>query len=289
MIYNSEEGGATLCVKAENITNITQIPPKKNITYVTEIDTSCPDFSILNKTDNKCNLLDVLHNKKHMLLFNLKELHKGFSRICNESSEICYKNFIGPINDHKNHDLFFISFNEREKINVQDFSYILDTSSPIKESGYLFGLFNNRNTKNIDDTDNIIKIDNIKILKNLGTKLDKVLLIPGIPYTHNISYGIMLNYKNGDICLDDPSKNYTSYLFISCAKFGYYTSPKYLGKVNNNCTYIFEWENRYGCPVCLRKNTTEYPVNYFLNCFKLRWPVSMECRKSDMKKIIIVL
>ena len=122
-----------------------------------------------------------------------------FNNLCNNHLEICYKSFLGPIKKGVDSSLFFMSPFISEIINITDFSYISDNNSP---NGYIFALFSK---DVINKNSQIFKVENTKVIKNLGKKIAYIKMFP---YTNDsiISRdGFVIKYNDGDICLKNPS------------------------------------------------------------------------------------
>jgi hypothetical protein len=119
----------------------------------------------------------------------------------------------------------------------------------------------------------------------LGSKIEKIVLIPGEPFLHSVNPGIVIKYSTGDICIDNPNLRYSTYIFLTCDKSGIYYPPKFIGKINNNCTFFFEWETRNGCPSCLKKNLNPVQVKLNMIIYNFRTLASTTQKKSDMKRI----
>lgn len=256
ILYGSNEGGAVQCVQnPQNPQPSTSI----QIPVVTE-EVKCTDFTYLNPKTNKCEVLDVLQNSKYGLRFITAGLKNSNELLCDSNSnEICYNNhkFIGPIHDIVKNDIFFMSFDKSDKISVDDFSYVRNKS--FNEFGYIFGLFEHHNKTHLQR--DLILNENFKIIKNLGSKISKIILSSGSPAIENTYPGFLIKYSDGDQCLSNPEISYTSYIFVICNKNANYNTPKLISKLNNNCTFIFEWENKFGCPSCLKENIESVKVN----------------------------
>lgn len=177
----------------------------------------------------------------------------------------CKNKFIGPIinqnemvehniDDNEDNDIFYLSLNNKDKLVVKDFTYAIENG--ICSSGHIFALFEFKNCTDpeLHNSNDYQFTSHTKILKNIGSQIDKIILIPGAPYFNNLNPGLAIKYSNGDVCMSNPNLRYSSYIFITCDKSGIYYPPKYIGKLDNNCTYVFEWESLNGCPSCLRKN-----------------------------------
>jgi hypothetical protein len=261
----------------DSMGNITQISENKNNdSSINSIEkneinsneisniTSCPLFTFIDN-ENSCELSDIITYTNSSLKFLLSGL-KNKNTLCETdmySPEICegLNKFIGPIHNNKiSEDIFFISIFEVSKINLTDFSYIFD--SALFKEGFIYGLKTIKNKQNLlmenkinfNKSSQFSLVENIKILKNLGSKINQVIINPGRPYLERSEPGIIINYSNGDICDEDTAKRYHSYLFITCDKSNNFHDlhPKLI--YQSNCINIFEWETRYGCPLCLEKD-----------------------------------
>ena len=75
----------------------------------------CPDFTDVNSRSSGCHILDIAHNKAFRMRYFLKGLKRKTAENCEDNNELCYNKFIGPVRDHKNNDIFYISFSEKGK------------------------------------------------------------------------------------------------------------------------------------------------------------------------------
>ena len=163
---------------------------------------------------------------------------------CRYFNNQCNEEFIGPIKDINTNAIFYFSMSIKDmsKLNDYNFYYNWNTTT----IGYVFGLYQMNSIffkSNITDKQDIII--NYKNLKNLGSNIENIFLIPdGFPQK-----GIIINYNNGDVC--NKENNYTTFLFALCSKDNENKSPKYFG-TSDNCSLIFEWPTKYACPICLR-------------------------------------
>ena len=199
----------------------------------------------------------------------------------------CKNRFTGPIfnqneseESEEDNSIFYISLNNKDKLEVKDFTFAKE--SKICSSGHAFALLESKeySQKNSANSNDYEIISNTKVLKNIGSKIEKITLIPGTPYFNYISPGISIKYSNGDTCLSNPNLKYSFNIFLTCDKSGIYYPPKYIGKLNHNCTFVFEWESRNGCPSCLRNNLTPVPVilNFLFNF--LEWMLQQHRRNT---------
>lgn len=63
------------------------------------------------------------------------------------------------------------------------------------------------------------------------------------------NFGLLIKYSNGDICEENNSKYYETYLFIYCIKNTLINEPIFVGK--KECVYYFELYSYHACPNCL--------------------------------------
>jgi hypothetical protein len=216
----------------------------------------CPDFTIYDTTLKQCNLGEFIHNKLYKSRYVLRGMKQQLEMDCDDDTEICYQNFIGPIKGENG--LFFMSLFERDMINITDFSIINEDDDLNK--GHIFGLMNledGMTGKSIKTEKGKNLKNNIKIMKNMGSNIQKVFISRVLG-----NEGLVLNYTNGDVCLIDDSQRYSTVLFITCDKGAAHKSPKYLGTVNN-CTHVFELLSQHGCPSCVKNETFTNYVNIF--------------------------
>lgn len=240
----------------------------------------CPSYTYL--SEGNCKLYEVLHQKEKKLKFNLNQMKKWIIHLCNDQSGIlCYNNsFIGPINNNilttSNQqkeilrDLFFLSLFEPKSVLIDDFSYT-DTSSQYNE-GHIFGLFSimniidNSHNKSISNeetflnSNNNITYHNTKIKRNLASQIAKVNLLSN-------KQSILIEYVEGDVCLNDKTKKYKSYLYLKCNKYNIST-PKLINIIDNQCTFIFEWESPFLCKNCITQELTNFEVGACKNSLR---------------------
>lgn len=255
-IPNKEQ---TECIKCNNIISY-------NGDYICG---DCPSYTYL--SEGKCILYEVLHQHKEKLKFNLKQMKDWIQRLCHDQSGLlCYDNaFVGPIinnvlplsnkRDENVRDLFFLSLFEPKIGNINDFTY--DESYSKYKHGHIFGLFsvNNFNVYNDKTTtnggiliSNNITYQNIKIKQNIAPRISKVNLLSN-------KQSILIEYKEGDICLNDISKRYKSYLYLNCYK-NKISAPKLVNATDNQCTFIFEWNSPFICRNCIVKELQNFEV-----------------------------
>jgi hypothetical protein len=174
---------------------------------------NCPIFTSPSSKQNSCVLDKTLIKDDSLLRFNLSPLKNLIDKNCNSQS-ICYnQKFIGPIknkNDkNKNHykEMFFISLFEADKISITDFSYDKHLSNQDASIGHIFGLFDNP-VVNVTHSDidyissqSKSNYQSIKLLKNLARGIEKVSLVDD-----TINNGVMMEFRDGDSCLQDPCK-----------------------------------------------------------------------------------
>jgi hypothetical protein len=228
----------------------------QNYTDILKPD-QCPDFTIYDVYHRQCNLDSYIHNKLFKSRYVLRGMKEQLEIDCDEETEICYQNFIGPIKG--TNGLFFMSLFERDMINITDFTIINEDDDLTK--GHIFALMN------LEDgmTGKLIKTNkgknlknNIKIMKNFGSSIERVYISRVLG-----NEGLVVNYTNGDICLSDHSQRYSTVLFIICDKGVSHKTPKYLGTLNNNnCTHVFELLSQHGCPSCVKNETYTNYVKY---------------------------
>lgn len=279
LLFGSDEGGATFCLKKQK-NEIINSPLPSDIIFpqFDFTEAICPDYMYLHTPTKRCQLLDVLHNRQNNLRFIIGGLRSNLDKICEtDSSELCYNKhkFLGPVHDLSKNDVYFISFYQNDKISVEDFSYIKDKYS--KDIGFIFGLFEHKSYTQETNSQllnsSYYLFNNIKKIKNLGSKMSKIILNPGRPEIQNMNPGVIIKYSDGDECQENHNLNYTSYIFFSCDKSGYNSPPKLVEKLVDKCVFIFEWESRFACPSCLEKDLILTKVKiivfyYFLKyCF----------------------
>lgn len=229
--------------------------------FISDNCNSCPKFTHINKSGT-CELKHTLHNKKVALNFDMSDFNKKIDTECSDHNEICYNSFLGPIKGHTKGDLFFMSYGQRNLINVTDFSYnVTDSFIP---DGHVFALFNQKSHKDEKH------FENTKILKNIGNQISRVQLIYALDQMDikalNIvelnsifsNSGIMIEYSNGEYCRD--STKYKSYLFMYCDKNSSNHSPRLAKVSDDGCTFFFEIKSVNLCPICTKFQTIPFTV-----------------------------
>lgn len=208
----------------------------------------CPDYFYLNNLTNKCHLTEYIQNNDYHQKYSLFYIQKSFYNLISSSK---YP-LIGPIPGKKQSDFFFISLFDSFDFYLSDYSYVI--SKEATKTGYIFSLshYSSNEEKNNNTNDTIIH--NIKTYKNIGSKIESIKIIPQYKTLYKADQsGIMIKYSQGDICEEDPSQYYQTYLFLYCNNQLYYGLPTF--KIKKNCTYIFEYSLRNACPICIRSST----------------------------------
>ncbi len=230
-----------------------------------QICQKCPLFTVSTEKRTSCETKKILEIKNYSYRFLMQGLNSIQNIECEGDNKLCYDSFIGPIDNVKEREFFYISYSKRDQIDIADFSY--STSKNKKPEGHIFYLKNSN--INIKNNQNFEKHENLKTLLNVGNYIE---YIKALPLMTNRNYklgktdGFYIKYAQGDVCMSDPKKNYTSYLFVLCDKFSNYNYPIYKMKSLDNCTFYFEWKSRYGCKSCNLDDTERHYVNiyYFL-------------------------
>jgi hypothetical protein len=198
---------------------------------------------------DSCELLEVIHNKKIGQKYTISGLKTQIAKQCNDETEICYNNFIGPVIDHKENYIFYISTFKQDSINITDFTIIDDVAQ--RCTGHIFALVDTkdqlRNPAQYTKDGKAI-ITRVKSMVNIGSKINKVYVSPV-----KANLGLVLEYTEGDQCPYDLTKRYSSYFIITCDKGSIHNSPKYVGK-SDNCTFVFVLTSKYGCPICIKED-----------------------------------
>jgi hypothetical protein len=162
--------------------------------------------------------------------------------------------------------LFFMSFSERDSINVTDFSYNI-TESFIPR-GHVYALFNEKSHQ--DER----HFENNKILKNIGNHISRVQLISALEESDakalnsmNLNSifektGVMIEYAQGEYCKE--TTKYKSYLFLYCDKSSNSHSPRLVKTSKDGCTFYFEVKSVNVCPICTKYQSLPLTVNNIL-------------------------
>jgi hypothetical protein len=197
--------------------------------------------------DNKCILNDVLIQKNEKIRINIKPFKDYYNILCNEKNGIlCYENSFFKINySHLNYnDLFFISLFNQSTLNISN-EYKYNNNKNYFKNGQIFGLFTQITKIN---SFSFPEINLPYIKKNLGQNLTKVYLAENKGFN-----SIILEMENGDYCLSNLNKRYKSYINLKCNKND--ISLPILSKIlDDECTYIFEWNSPFFCRNCLFKD-----------------------------------
>lgn len=222
------------------------------------ICSKCPSYTYYE--NEQCKLNEVLINDNNKLRFNLIPFKEYYQSLCSDQSGIlCYeKSFIVISNDNKENisqrDLFFISIFQQSTINILDFTY--EEEQNIFKKGQIFGLFTiNKPSYNINSdifSEQNVTFTNSKIKKNLGQFIKKVY------FSENLNKNsITIEMEEGDICLNDPKRNYKSYINLICNKYEI-SSPILKKVIDNKCTFIFDWVSPYACKNCITQDLTHF-------------------------------
>jgi len=228
----------------------------------------CPAFTKSSKSRVNCEPKSILEIKEYSYRFLIGGLDLIQNNECQGETKLCYGSFIGPIDNVKEREFFYISYSKRDEIDISDFSY--STNKNKKPEGHIFYLKNSN--ANYKEKQNFEKHENLKTLLNIGNYLEYIKALPLMTtneYKFSKTDGFYLKYSQGDVCLSDPKKNYTSYIFVICDKFSNQNYPIYKMKSTDNCTFYFEWKNKYGCKSCNLDDTEKHYVNKTLKNFLL--------------------
>jgi len=146
--------------------------------------------------------------------FNSHGIKTELENLCMEGVSVCIDKFIGPIkngaNSTKDEKLFFISFDQQIKIQLDDFSY--KESNTQNLNGHIFGLFEASNLFFNKQEKNKKIVEHLKTLKNLGNQINKVYLVRKNTIVKN--NGVLIHYNLGDKCKTDESNYIILYNFI---------------------------------------------------------------------------
>ncbi len=143
----------------------------------------------------RCVVNDIIENKQIKLKFRLDVLKRLFTIYKKKGSK-----FLKVYSENKTQE-FLVSPFESNFINKN-----------MKDIGYLYRKFGNN------------------ILINIGKRIDKILVF-SVFKKDNQKRGLLIKYINGDICGENKSRKYQSYLFITCNKENH--SPKLIKKLNS--------------------------------------------------------
>ncbi len=154
------------------------------------------------------------------LRYNLNPLKKIIEKDC-QGRSLCYnKKYIGPIKNKKLNEMFFFSLFEPDRISIPDFSYISNADYNTT-NGHIYGLFDKTLLEtNHTDTGYLkknITHGSVKYLQRLAGQLENLNFVSDNNYSVSMK-GILLNYKEGDICAKDKTKNFKAYMFLVCKR-----------------------------------------------------------------------
>ena len=207
----------------------------------------CNKYEYLSES-NKCILYDYLVNNDYHQKYLLYSLTQSSNNYISSSQ----KPLIGPIVTKDDPNIYFISLLSSIEFSLSDYSYSIDQLS--KKEGYVFSLIPDISNTTYNEKNNQTIINNIKKLRNIGSYLEEIKIIP--KYKDLLLFnqpGVMIKYTKGDTCEENPSKNYETYIFIYCDTQNYVGSARLKSK--KECAYIFEYTFRNACPLCIKSNS----------------------------------
>lgn len=160
--------------------------------------------------------MDVIENEKYKTKFNLLRFKKDLESLCKEEISVCSENFVGPIKSQlqkeEKDDIFYISFNEKSnflklfKDDIKTVEYSYEEALDENITGHIFGFLNKDHISRTIEEGNTKRTENLKILKNLGSQINYVMLSPiNKDSLLEVDTGIFINYNLGDVCLANPS------------------------------------------------------------------------------------
>ena len=166
------------------------------------------------------------------------------------------------IKNKNSYDLFFFSLFKPDKISITDFSYI-ENSIFQNSAGHIYGLFDkfwlNTNYSDTGYLQKNITYGSVKALLRIAGGIQNVSVFEN--YQTN---GILLNYKDGDVCTKDKTKNFKAYVFLECKRDMGVKVPILVNTLDSKitinidgCTYLFKWSIDFACKNC-RKSELEY-------------------------------
>jgi len=165
----------------------------------------------------RCEINDIIENKQFKLKFRIDALKRLFT--LNKQIGSKFIKVYSEINSKE----FLISPFESNFVNKNK-----------KDIGYLYRKFGNN------------------ILINIGKRIDNILVFSDFNRDTK-KRGLMIKYTNGDICRENISRKYQSYLFITCNKEN--NKPKLIRKLNSNIIFI------QNAPIYLNGLTVQVALN----------------------------
>ena len=204
----------------------------------------CPPLTESNSKRTNCSPVDVVTNHIYKLKYILSNYKKDKENLCSLTGGLCTNEFYGPIRNIANDDLYYLSYRSADIFNTTDFSYKYKSNI---ESSFVYKLNN--------DKDSYAK-SNSKLVTSLGRDIAYIKMLNA-----EKKKGVVIKYKNGDKCENDPSKTYETILLLNCTKsqnefFASSNSPKFIGTDQSKCLYYFSWSSSSGCPLCLSSQTS---------------------------------
>lgn len=212
-------------------------------------DIKCNKYEYLDE-NNKCILYDYIANNDYHQKFILSSLTQSSNNYITSSN----KPLIGPITSKDDSNIYFISLLSSIDFSLSDYSYSISHLS--NKKGYVFSLIPDISNNTYNETNQQTIVNNIKKFRNIGSYLEEISIIPKYNDLYLLNQpGVMLKYTQGDICEENPEKHYETYIFIYCDNQNYIGTSRFKSK--KNCSYIFEYTFRNGCPLCLKSNSQQ--------------------------------
>jgi hypothetical protein len=154
--------------------------------------------------------------------------------------QTCIDSFL-PVKDNNKRDLYYISFKYSKIFSYENPKYSFNDSKKKSQPGFIFLLQDNNEDGKIFNIGN--QIESIKILDENDNK------------------GIIIEYIGSDMCTHIKDIKIKTYLFLKCKKneiennIFTYQNPVFVNY--KQCSYYFEWETSFACPICLSNEVNQ--------------------------------
>ena len=198
----------------------------------------CPSFTYSNDERNQCFIYDVLNQKNIMRSFIIDELENTNEKLC--KMQTCIDSFL-PVKDNNKRDLYYISFKYSKIFSYENPKYSFNDSKKKSQPGFIFLLQDNN--------------DDGKIF-NIGNQIESIKILD-----ENDNKGIIIEYIGSDMCTHIKDIKIKTYLFLKCKKneiennIFTYQNPVFVNY--KQCSYYFEWETSFACPICLSNEVNQ--------------------------------
>ena len=234
---------------------------------------SCNKYMI--NENNNCKINVDLINSNYSIKFSLYFMNKSL---------------VQPIQIKDNNSIYFISTFNLINFNINDYTYFYNNKTQ-SLYGSIFALKSNNTSKIINE--NNILVYNSKEYWNIGKEISDIYIMPKYiseieVIKNTINKGIILIYKNGDIC-NNKGTRFRTYIFLYCkSKDNINYENKFLYYDISSCSYYFEMYSESACPICLKSETNIIQEGCIKGNRKIRYKPKGACLIiNDLKNIAI--